>query len=93
MATVDANVQELDAYHSPDDVRQFRTYLGRYYVIIVAALLCMHQSLVWITFGPIPDEAKDRYGLTDIEITLLPGNPNCAVLIVKYLFEDLPCYS
>ena len=67
-ATVDANIQELGASHSPDDVHQYRTYPGRYYVLIVAALLCMHQCLVWITFGPIPDEAKDRYGLTDIEI-------------------------
>ena len=56
---------------------QYKTYLGRYYVLIVTALLCMHQNISWLTFGPIPEEAKDKYGLTDIEITLLPGSFNC----------------
>ena len=53
---------------------QYTTYLGRYYVLVVAALLCTHQCVSWITFGPIPQEASDKYGLTDLEITLLPGN-------------------
>jgi len=64
----------------------YKTYAGRYYVVVVAALLCMHQCLAWITFGPIPQEAKDRYDLTDIEITLLPGNP------LSYLFMQRSCF-
>ena len=92
VATVDANVQELDGSHSPQNELQFRTYPGRYYVLIVAVLLCMHQCLVWITFGPIPGEAKDGYGLTDIEITLLPGNPfgkNFLAVLVFAIFKSL----
>ena len=63
---------------------QYRTYPGRFYVLIVTALLCMQQNIAWLTFGPIPQEAKDKYGLTDIEITLLPGKLN-----MDYLWENV----
>ncbi len=55
--------------------QDFKVYFGRYYVLLVTALLCMHQCLAWLTFGPIPQAARDRYGLTDVELTLLPGKP------------------
>ena len=62
-------------------VPQYNTYPGRYYVLIVTALLCMQQNIAWLTFGPIPEEAKDKYGLTDIEITLLPGRVRIQIIM------------
>ncbi len=56
-----------------DKSNVYKTYPGRYYVLIVTALLCMQQNIAWLTFGPIPQEAQDKYGLTDIELTILPG--------------------
>lgn len=55
------------------EVIPYKTYPGRYYVLIVTALFCVQQNIAWLTFGPIPDEARDKYGLSDVEITLLPG--------------------
>lgn len=52
---------------------KYRVYSSRYYVLVVTALFAMHQNIAWLTFGPIPDEAKERYGLTDAELTLFPG--------------------
>ena len=52
---------------------EHKTYAGRYYVLIVLSFLCALQNIAWITFSPIVEEAKLSYGLTDIEITLLPG--------------------
>ena len=74
---------------------EYRTYLGRYYVLIVAALLCMQQNLAWLTFGPIPQEAKDKYGLTDIEITLLSGSFNSRIAILSkwYLINGKVFFS
>lgn len=54
-------------------VVKYKAYPSRFYVLIVTALLAMHQNIAWLTFGPIPDQAKERYGLTDAELTLLPG--------------------
>lgn len=51
---------------------QYRSYPGRFYVLMVTALLAMHQNTAWLTFGPVPVEAKEAYGLTDVELTLLP---------------------
>ena len=65
------------ADQSADEKTQYKTYLGRYFVLTVAALLCTHQCVAWITFGPIPQEASDKYGLSDLEITLLPGKSVC----------------
>jgi hypothetical protein len=52
-----------------------RAYPSRYYVLAVTCLLAAMQILAWVTFSPIADEAKEWYGLTDDEITLLPSKP------------------
>jgi len=69
---LEAGEPQADEF-SADAKPQYKTYLGRYFVLTVAALLCTHQCIAWITFGPIPEEASEKYGLTDLEITLLPG--------------------
>lgn len=51
-----------------------KTYFGRYYVLIVVSLLAVQQNIAWVTFSGIADVAKSSYGLTDDEITLLPGD-------------------
>ena len=67
MGEDNANVQQQQVE------KQYRAYPSRFYVLVVAALFAMHQNIAWLTFGPIPDRAKEMYGLTDIELTLLPG--------------------
>lgn len=54
---------------------KYTTYFGRYYVLVAISLLSAQQNLSWATFGPIADEARLSYGLTAIEVTLLPGRP------------------
>lgn len=61
---------------SPEEGEEHKTYHGRYYVLVVFSLMCAQQNLAWITFSPIGSEAKEWYGLTDIELTLLPGERN-----------------
>ena len=53
--------------------QEHKTYKGRYYVLTVVSLMAALQSVGWFTFSPIAAEAKQWYGLTDIELTLLPG--------------------
>ncbi len=61
-------------------VVQYKTYPGRFYVLAVTALLAMHQNIAWLTFGPITSQATQYYGLTDVELTLLPGMLNHTAL-------------
>ena len=51
----------------------YKVYLGRFYVLIVFALLTIVQSLAWLTFGTIPNESYEYFGLTDDDVTLLAG--------------------
>ena len=50
-----------------------RTYLGRFYILAVAAFLALHQNTTWITFSTIPQQAKDEFDLSDDQITILAG--------------------
>lgn len=52
---------------------KYKAYPSRFYVIIVTGMLVMQQNIAWLTFGPIPNAAKESYGLTDVELLLLPG--------------------
>lgn len=65
--------EDTDLHKPLSSEGEHKTYFGRYYVLMVLSLMCGHQNLAWITFGPISSEAKEWYGLTDIELTLLPG--------------------
>ena len=58
---------------SQQEEQQHRTYKGRYYVLTVLSLLCALQNIGGFTFSPIAAEAKERYGLTDIDLTILPS--------------------
>ena len=58
---------------------KYKTYFGRYYVLAAIALLSAQQNVSWATFSPIAVEAWQAYGLTAIEVTLLPG------IIILYL--------
>ena len=50
-----------------------KVYPGRFYVLAVLALLAIQQNIAWMTFGTIPDESYEHFGLSDNEITLLAG--------------------
>ena len=69
----------------PQDLERYRAYPGRYYVLIAFALLAGQQALSWMTFGTIPNETYNHFGLTDDEVTLLSGN--CVPL--KYIRKTL----
>ena len=57
----------------PDGQKKYRTYLGRFYVLIVLSLLAIQQNIAWMTFGTIPYESYEQFRLSDQEITLLAG--------------------
>ena len=58
-----------DLKHEPE----CRLYFGRYYVLMVLAFLALQQNLAWMTFGTIPNESYEHFGLSDDEITILSG--------------------
>lgn len=51
----------------------FSTYVARYYVLIVFCLLAAQQNTTWMTFGTIPNESYDAFGLSDDAVTVLAG--------------------
>ena len=55
------------------NVVQPKTYFGRFYVLAVFSFMAAHQNTTWITFGTIPQESFDYFGLTDDDITLIAG--------------------
>ena len=40
---------------------------------MVLAFLALQQNLAWMTFGTIPNESYEHFGLSDDEITILSG--------------------
>ena len=58
---------------SKQDGMSTRSYLGRYYVLTVFSLLAAQQNTTWMTFGTIPDESYNAFGLSDDGITVLAG--------------------
>ena len=57
-----------------------RVYPGRFYVLMVLAFLALHQTVAWMTFGTIPNESYQHFGLTDDDITLIAGkNDECFI--------------
>ena len=68
----DPGLQEKDAELPALAKVNYKRYPGRYYVLAVTALLATIQNVAWLTFGPIPVQAQEKYGLTDAELTLLP---------------------
>ena len=51
----------------------YKVYPERFYVLTVFALLSLVQSLAWMTFGTIPEESYQEFGLNDNDVTLLAG--------------------
>ena len=66
----------------------FRVYPGRFYVLAVLALLAIQQNVAWMTFGTIPIESFDHFGLTDDDITLLSGLSYLCVNYDMYITLD-----
>ena len=52
---------------------EYKVYPSRFYILTVFAIFSMIQSLAWLTFGTIPNESHQYFGLTDDDITLLAG--------------------
>ena len=74
----------------------FKVYPGRFYVLAVLALLAIQQNVAWMTFGTIPDESYEHFGLSDNVITLLAGRsyvnhitqPSVTVYTRTYMVEQ-----
>lgn len=64
--------ERLPGVQSASAPAEYKHYPGRYYVLAVTAMLSATQNVAWLTFGPIPDQAREKYGLTDAELTILP---------------------
>ena len=60
-------------YHESDERQKCRVYPGRFYVLMVLAFLALHQNVAWMTFGTIPNESYQHFGLTDDDVTLIAG--------------------
>ena len=60
-------------YHELDESQKCRVYPGRFYVLMVLAFLALHQNIAWMTFGTIPNESYQHFGLTDDDVTLIAG--------------------
>ena len=60
---------------TPTDAKEdrYKVYPGRFYVLAVFAILTLVQSFGWLTFGTIPRESYQYFGLTDNDITILAG--------------------
>jgi hypothetical protein len=52
---------------------EYKAYPARFYILAVFSIFSMVQSLAWLTFGTIPNESHQYFGLTDDDITLLAG--------------------
>ena len=60
-------------YSVLDERQKCRVYPGRFYVLMVLAFLALHQNVAWMTFGTIPNESYQHFGLTDDDVTLIAG--------------------
>ena len=54
--------------------QQYEAYPERFYILAVFAIFCMVQGVAWLTFGTIPTESRQYFGLTDDDVTLLAGS-------------------
>ncbi len=59
--------------YDPKEPAKFKTYLGRYYVLMVLSFLAIHQNITWMTFGTVPEEAYEAFHLSNEQITILSG--------------------
>ncbi len=50
-----------------------RVYPGRFYVLMVLVFLALQQNVAWMTFGTIPNESYQHFGLTDDDVTIIAG--------------------
>lgn len=55
------------------ELQKWRVYPGRFYVLMVLAFLALQQNVAWMTFGTIPNESYQHFGLTDDDITIIAG--------------------
>ena len=56
-----------------DERQPCRVYPGRFYVLMVLSFLALHQNVAWMTFGTIPNESYQHFGLTDDDVTIIAG--------------------
>ena len=52
---------------------EYKAYPARFYILAVFSIFSVIQSLAWLTFGTIPNESQQYFGLSDDDITLLAG--------------------
>lgn len=66
-------IQSPSSPTGSNEEEEYKVYPGRFYILAVFAIFSVIQSLAWLTFGTIPNESQQYFGLTDDDITLLAG--------------------
>eukprot|EP00048_Salpingoeca_helianthica_P004438 m.76856 g.76856 ORF g.76856 m.76856 type:complete len:473 (+) comp13196_c0_seq1:1319-2737(+) len=57
--------------HLLTPTREYRTYPARFYILLSFSMLSFFQSLVWLTYSPIADQAEKYYGISEATTELL----------------------
>lgn len=58
----------------------------RWYILLVFSILCLHQCLIWNTFGPVAFAVQFAYGWSDATVAMMP-NWGC----ITFLVCLIPC--
>eukprot|EP00095_Tigriopus_kingsejongensis_P006891 maker-scaffold125_size330479-snap-gene-2.12 protein:Tk06891 transcript:maker-scaffold125_size330479-snap-gene-2.12-mRNA-1 annotation:"hypothetical protein DAPPUDRAFT_102163" len=68
--------------HTPHE--EFQVYKRRWYFLLIYSVFCLHQCLVWNTFGPIAFAVQFAYDWSDSTLAMMP-NWGCIMFII-FLF-------
>jgi hypothetical protein len=55
-------------------------YTRRWWIIAVFSYNCITQTLIWNTWGPIAQSAKEVFGWDDVTIGMIPNYSNISTL-------------
>ena len=71
-------------------------YTRRWWILAVFSLDCFMQAVIWNTWGPIAQSAKQLFGWTDGQLGMLPNWGNigfiATVFFASYLMDEKGYY-
>ena len=71
-------------------------YTRRWWIIAVFSYNCITQTLIWNTWGPIAQSAKEVFGWDDATIGMIPNYSNIStlftVLLASYFMDQKGMY-
>lgn len=66
-------------------IRQEIVYKRRWWLLLVFAISGFTQNVVWNTWGPIAQSAKEVFGWSDGQIGMFPNLGNIAFIFTVFL--------